>query len=491
MIDFNVSKSRYIRAVQCLKMYWMDRMKPQEYDDSVVDEAVLETGNEVGMLALELFPNISVVDWDADKAKMIEQTEEFIKSGSKYIAEASFAYMGRFLSVDVLEVSENGFVINEVKSSTSVKDVYLDDVAYQSYVLNLLGMNVETVNVIILNSEYTRKSELQLDKLFAIHNVTELAYQRHDAVAELLEFLSQDLDLTNEPDINIAQHCFQPYACGYFGYCTKHLPKENIFKLKNVFQRDKLKMYNSGIYSFDDVLKDHTAYYKLRPLVKDQLAKALIIKKQEIEKFLGNFYYPIYYLDFETVQYAIPPYDGMSPYQQTPFQYSLHIEHQDGRLEHKEYLAQDGIDCRKELAERLIADIPKQSCSVAYNMAFEKGIIAQLAFQYPEYYSSLMDIYNNMLDLMIPFKKHWYYNEAMQGSYSIKYILPALFPDDANLDYNNLEGVKKGNEAMSAFKNMPKMTQEEKLILRAQLLEYCKLDTYAMVKIMKKLRESI
>ena len=183
-------------------------------------------------------------------------------------------------------------------------------------------------------------------------------------------------------------------------------------------------------------------------------------------RFLANLYYPIYYLDFETVQYAIPPYDGMKPYQQMPFQYSLHIEKEDGTVEHKEYLAKDGFDCRKELAENLINDIPRQSCSLAYNMAFEKGIIADLAYQYPQHYTALMDIYNNMVDLMVPFKNHWYYDKAMQGSYSIKYVLPALFPEDEDMNYNNLEGVRKGGETMAAFKNIPLLSEEETQTVR-------------------------
>ncbi|OQB53835.1 MAG: hypothetical protein BWX97_00130 [Firmicutes bacterium ADurb.Bin146] len=491
MIDFNVSKSRYIRAVQCLKMYWMDRVKPDEYDESVMDEAVLENGNEVGQLAQNLFDGISVVEYSSDKSQMITKTAEYIQNGSRYIAEASFAYMGRFLSVDILQIDEDGVVIYEVKSSTSVKDVYIDDVAYQSYVLSLLNYKVKKANVIILNSEYVRRGALEMNRLFSIYDETERAFSRHKSVEELLDFLSQDIDLNTEPDIDIAEYCFSPYPCGYFGYCTRHLPKENVFTLRNLNKNDKLRMYYSGIHSFFDVINEKTLYAKLRPVVKDQLQKKKIVKKNEIGRFIKNFYFPLYYLDFETVQYAIPPYDGMKPYQQMPFQYSLHIEHEDGTLEHKEYLANDGFDCREELALRLINDIPKHSCSIAYNMAFEKGIIADLAFQYPKYYTELMDIFNNMLDLMIPFKNHWYYDDAMAGSYSIKYVLPAMFPDDINMDYNNLEGIKRGDEAMAAFRNMPNMSEEEKQVVRNQLLEYCKLDTYAMVKIMKKLREEI
>ena len=490
MIDFNVSKSRYVRAVQCIKMYWMDRVKPEEFDYSVMDEAVLETGNEVGELAQKLFDNVSVVEYSDDKSQMINRTSEYIRLGKRYIAEASFAYKGRFLSVDILEVCDDGVIINEVKSSTSVKDVYLDDAAYQSYVLSLSGFNVKRVNVITLNSSYVRRGELDLTQLFSVTDVTCQSFSRHNVVEEHLESMSQ-LDFEIEPDMEIDNYCFEPYPCGYFGYCTKHLPEENIFALKNVFRKDKLSMYRSGIYSFSDVINERVVFSRLRPVVKDQLLKEKIVDKKEIGRFVSKFRYPLYYLDFETVQYAIPPYDGMKPYQQTPFQYSLHIEYEDGRLEHKEYLASDGFDCREQLATRLVNDIPEGACSVAYNMAFEKGVIRDLAEYFPHLRDKLTDIYDNMLDLMIPFKNHWYYDKAMQGSYSIKAVLPALFPDDYTLDYENLEGVKRGDQAMAAFRKMPSMSEEEKQQVRNQLLEYCKLDTYAMVMIMRKLKEQL
>jgi hypothetical protein len=144
--------------------------------------------------------------------------------------------------------------------------VYIDDVAYQSYVLSLLNFNVKRANVVILNSEYVRKGELELDKLFTINDETERAFARHESVEKLLEFLSQDLDFSTEPDINIAEHCFSPYPCGYFGYCTRHLPKENIFTLKNLNKNDKLRMYHSGIHSFSDVINEKNTFSKLRPL---------------------------------------------------------------------------------------------------------------------------------------------------------------------------------------------------------------------------------
>lgn len=210
---------------------------------------------------------------------------------------------------------------------------------------------------------------------------------------------------------------------------------------------------------------------------------------EEIKKFLKTISYPIYHLDFETFQQAVPEFIGYRPYEQIPFQYSLHVEYEDGRLEHFEFLAKEGEDPRRTLAEQLIKDIPLGVCSAAYNMSFEKTVLKHLAEEFPDLSAHLMDIHDNMHDLMIPFQKQYYYSKEMQGSYSIKYVLPALWPGDPELDYHNLEGVHNGSEASASFADMVNHTPEEIAEMRDNLLKYCGLDAYAMVKVLKKLKE--
>ena len=182
-------------------------------------------------------------------------------------------------------------------------------------------------------------------------------------------------------------------------------------------------------------------------------------------------------------------YDNIKPYMQIPFQYSLHYMDEKGNLYHKEFLAETSIDPRRSLAESLVNDIPENVCVLAYNMMFEKMVIKNLAYLYKDLSGHLMNIYNNMHDLMIPFKDRDYYTKDMQGSYSIKYVLPALFPNDPSLDYHNLEGIHNGSEAMNSYANLANYSKEEQEIIRNNLLKYCQLDTYAMVKIYKKLKD--
>ena len=186
----------------------------------------------------------------------------------------------------------------------------------------------------------------------------------------------------------------------------------------------------------------------------------------------------------------IPLYDHVHPYEQIPFQYSLHyLLDEDSELKHTEFLAQSGIDPRRELAESLVKNIPLNVCTLAYNMQFEKGVIKKLAGLYPDLKSHLMNIHNNIKDLIVPFDKRYYYSKNMHGSSSIKHVLPALFPDNPELDYHNLDLIQNGSDAMHSFRDLENMTPSEQEYTRERLLRYCELDTYAMVKIYKKIKE--
>ena len=202
--------------------------------------------------------------------------------------------------------------------------------------------------------------------------------------------------------------------------------------------------------------------------------------------------YPLYFLDFETMQDVVPQYEGTKPYQQIPFQYSLHwIEKPGGELKHTAFLAESGKDPRRALAEQLCMDIPLNACTTAYNKGFECGRINELAEAFPDLSCHLLNIRDNIVDFLDPFRAGYYYLPAMCGSFSIKKVLPALFPDDPALNYHNLEQIHNGGEAMSIFPKIKDMTPEDAATTRHNLLKYCELDTYAMVKVWEKLKTAI
>ena len=326
-MPFSLSKSRYCSAVQCPKMLWLRQNTPEEFDDSVMNEAVLTTGNEVGDLAMGLFGDYVEVPF-GDLGEMIRITDKLIKEKTPIICEASFSYEGLFCSVDILKnLGHKQVELYEVKSSTSVHEIYLDDVSYQVYVLTKLGYKVKRACLVHINSSYIRVGDLDLNELVDIEDLTEIAKGRHSEVESTIEHLREYMRKRKEPEDDIGMHCFNPYACGFFQHCTKALPKPNVFDLMRTQKGTQFKLYDQGLISFEDL----DAYGKLGKNPAQQVKYELedlpdYINAGAIEKFLSEITYPLYYLDFETFQPAVPLYDYSSPYNQIPFQYSLHYQ---------------------------------------------------------------------------------------------------------------------------------------------------------------------
>jgi len=487
-----LSKSQYIRGLQCIKSLWLKKYKPDllSAPDSS-SKATLDTGHKVGELACELFPDGVTIPYEATSLdEKIALTQQLIGEGVKNIYEASFQYEGIFVAIDILHINDDKTVkIYEVKSSTDVKDVYLDDLSIQYYVLNGLGFTIESANLVHINSDYVREDELEIDKLFTIVNLTdEVKELQHNIPEHLKQFQSFLNDRENEPEIDIGTHCLNPYACDAMEYCWKHIPEYSIFDISRLRSDKKFNLYYNDIIKFEDI-EDISIFSESQQIqIHSELTQQDIINKEAIKEFLDTLSYPIYHLDFETFQQAIPEWRGISPYMQIPFQYSLHIEQKNGLLEHREFLAPEGKDPRYELAKRLVEDIPTGVTILAYNMGFEKGVIRKLAAMFKEFAPHLLAIHHNIKDLMTPFAKKDYYVPEMRGSYSIKYVLPALVPKMANA-YKELDGVHNGGEAMQTYAKLAYMEDKAEVArLREALLRYCELDTLAMVRVLEKLK---
>ncbi len=491
MNNYHLSKSKYCNGIQCQKMLWLDKYKNEE-KEKINNESVFDNGQEVGELAKNIFGNHVNIEFNKDLNIMLRETEKYLKEKNIVLTEASFVYDDNFCSVDILVKNNNNMEIYEVKSSTEIKDIYIEDLAYQTYILKKLNYNITKSSLIIINSNYIRYGDLDLHKLFVIEDLTNEINNKLNEVEVNIKKIKETMAINNEPLIDLGIHCVTPYECPFFKYCTKSLPLKNVFNIRGMSNSKKFSLYKEGIYSYEDLL-DAKINDKYKQQIEFELFhKEPIIDKNKIKEFLDTLSYPLYFLDFETFQQPIPLYDGVKPYMQIPFQYSLHyIEKENGKLEHKEFLAEASIDSRRLLAESLVKDIPRNVCTLAYNMSFEKTVIKNLAYLYPDLREHLMNIHDNIKDLMIPFYKREYYTEEMYGSYSIKYVLPALFPNDDALNYHNLDLIHNGSEAMNAYANLGNLSEEEQLKIRKNLLKYCELDTFAMVKIWKKLQEQM
>ena len=486
----NLSKTKYCNAVQCNKMLWLNINKPEEAEE-VKNSSILDNGTEVGIVAKDLFGFHFDVSYNDNLSIMISDTEKLLHLDKVVITEASFKYNNNFCSVDILKKDKDNFEIYEVKSSTEVKDIFIDDISYQVYVLTKLGYNITKACIVYINNKYEYKDKLELDKLFNIEDVTD-RLRKIEEIENKIKEINNYMEQKSEPEEFLGMHCVKPYDCPFFKYCTKDLDEYNVFNIRLMHNDQKFKLYNKGIFEYKDLLKEDLNPKYIEQMEFELYNKEPYINKEKIKEFLDTLYYPLYFLDFETFQMPIPKYNKINPYNQIPFQYSLHyIEKENGELEHKEFLAEPDIDPRRKLAESLVKDIPKDVCVLVYNMGFEKPAIKKLASLYPDLSDHLMNIHDNIKDLIIPFRNRDYYIKEMYGSYSIKYVLPALFPDDPSLNYHNLELIHHGGEAMSAYAEMGKLDEEEQKKLREALLKYCELDTFAMVKIYEKLKELV
>ena len=359
-----LSKSLYTKGIQCAKALWLKKYKPSVLTPSDEQaQAIFETGNIVGDLACELFPDGREVPYTTNYSEMISTTKEWMEEGVSNIYEATFSYEGILIMVDILKVESDGVSIYEVKSSTEVKDIYLHDVSIQYYVLENLGFSIKSASVVHIDNEYVRGESLELDKLFKIVDVTSVVQSLQSNIPSILkEFETYLEDNVNEPDIDIGKHCNKPYECDAKNYCWKvqrAIPEYSIFNIFNLGSKKQIELYNQGIIDIEDIPEDFDMTANQKQAVENYKSKATYIDKKRVGEFVKDLKYPIYHLDFETFQQAVPEYKGIKPFEQIPFQYSLHVEYEDGSLEHKEFLAEEGTDPRSYIAKRLTEDIPQ------------------------------------------------------------------------------------------------------------------------------------
>lgn len=488
-----LTKSKYCNCVQCKKILWLNKYKP-EIPTPEISESVLENGRKVGEYAKKLFEDYEDVPYNKDPIVRIEKTEELLKNAPNIITEASFSYDNNFCSVDILKNDTDGVEIYEVKSSTKIKDIYIDDASYQYYVLSSLGLNVKKVCIVYINNEYIRGNELDINQLFNIEDITDMAKNKFNEIENNIESINsfmQEHGADNEPETEIGPNCFDPYSCGFWEYCTQDLPKPNVFDLSGMQTKTKFKQYNAGNVSFKDLENE-----KINKKYLEQIDFELNNREPKIEidaliNILDSLKYPLYFIDYETCQYAIPEYEGTKAYQQIPFQYSLHIIEEKGApLEHKEFLADiNDENLIRTFADSMIENLPEDGSVIVYNKGFESSVNKKLGEMFPDLNPKIERINTNMVDLMVPFRQRNYYTKEMEGSYSIKKVLPALFPNNKELDYSELSYVHKGDEASNAFLSLKDLPPEKQKIIRQALLTYCHLDTLAMVKIWEKLKE--
>lgn len=504
---FYISKSKYCSYIDCPKKFWLNKYKPEVKKEDPAAKQRFENGNLVGDLAMGLFGNFVEVttfneDGTLNLSEMIVKTKEEISNGTNVICEASFSYNGQYCAVDLLKKEKDGYAIYEVKSSTTyvtepeIKDIYAADIAYQKYVLECCGIHVVGTYLVTLSKDYRHKDSLELSTLFNVIDANDAIVTHYKNVASNLKAAQAIIDCDKEPAIPFHKNCKE---CEYRDYCMRDIPSPSVFDLyipRGQSFSSLISLFEDGIVSFEDYKNSDkwNDCHIIRRLQVEHYLNELgtYANKEIINDFLNKLSYPLYFLDFETMNPAIPEYEGTAPYQQIPFQYSLHyINNEGGELLHKEFLSESGIDPRRGVAEALCRDIQKDACIIVYNKSFEPTVLKNLAEYFPDLSEHLLNIRDHIVDLYEPFSKGGCYNKAMGKSFSIKSVLPALFPDDPACDYHNLDGVQNGGDAMTIFPKLKDMSAEEQEKIRKALLKYCELDTLATVKVLEKLQELV
>jgi predicted RecB family nuclease len=486
-----LSKSRFLAGLQCHLRLWnqcFERELIPEVPPS--QQAIFDAGHEVGELATRLYPGGLLIDEAYYQHKQaVQSTLKAMQNPDvNAIYEAAFVYDGVRIRADILERLDDGsWNLVEVKSSTSVKAVYYPDVAVQYYVLEGCGLKINRAGILHINNQYVYNGQnLDLESLFSYGDLTNETISMQPETPGKLEELKGMLAEDGAPEIQPSRHCHNPYDCEFWDHCTKDRPEFWIYNLSGIGQNKLDELAEMGIQAIGDI---PTSF----PLsqIQDRI-RASVTNQQEfisdhLEAELNDIEYPVHFLDFETIGPAIPRYANTRPYQTIPFQWSDHILYEDGKLDHREYLFNEDKDPREEFTQTLLDALGTEGSIVIYT-SYETGVLNSLIEHFPQYADELQSVIDRFVDLYAIIKRH-YYHPKFYGSFSLKYVLPALVPE---MSYENLS-IQDGMQASLDYLRMidPQTPEDEKVRIRSDLLTYCGQDTLAMVNIRAELLERI
>jgi hypothetical protein len=480
-----LSKSRYLSGLQCPKYLWLQVNQPDSIPErDAQTQYIFDQGQLVEQLARKLFPDSIEVPFE-DFMGNIRATKRLLKE-RQTLFQAGVMADNQYSRLDVLRPDENGkWDIIEIKSSTRVKDENIDDVSFQKHCCEKQGLVISRCYLMHINSQYVRQGEIEPARLFAMDDITEAVSKAQVGIEDRIKAMQEVLGSSLCPSTRVGLHCREPYECPVTE-CRDALPENNI-----------LYLYRGGKKSFDLLYR---GILQLRNIPDDikltepqtvqkwcDINSCAFLEKVSIQAFLKTLKYPVYYLDFETLNTAIPLFDGIRPYQQVPFQFSLHIIDKPGSMPwHFSYLANSPADPRPQFLVELQRVSGTKGSIVVYNQAFEEGILRELGKAYPEYKEWTDSVCSRLVDLLLPFRNFYYYHPDQKGSASIKSVLPALTGQGYDeLDIHEGETASLTYLAMT-YGNMPAIEKDK---TRTNLEIYCRRDTEGMIWIMDKLRE--
>lgn len=487
-----LSKTSYIRGLQCRKALFLYRHYPQLRDPiSPERQAQFSRGIDVGLLARELFPG--GIDATAGLVRKydeaVERTRALMEEGTDVIYEAAFRHEGVLVFADILVRNGQSWRAYEVKSSLRVSNVHVNDAALQYYVINGSGLALDDFSLVHVNPSYVRSGPLDLKNLFRTVSLRDDVLAQQELIAQRVQEMKAVLGGQQIPEQAIGDHCFSPYPCDFMGQCWKPLPTDSIFGLTGLSRSEAFRLYSSGVQLITDVQEMAELNDMARAQVHSMKTQSPLINAEKLQAFFSSLHYPLLFLDVETFMPAVPRYEGTKPFQHLPFQYSIHrIETPGAEPQHFSFIAEPGADPRKEFVEQLLNDTQGEGSIIAYDATMERSTFASLKSLFPAHAPALAGRISRLRDLMQPFMEQAYHHASMKGSVSLKNVLPALVP---GMSYDTLK-ITNGSQAMSVYE---RLHEEQDLFTMAEmkeaLHEYGRLDTLAMVEILKVLENAI
>jgi hypothetical protein len=486
----NISKSKLIAFRQCPKRLWLEVHRPELRIDSAATQASFQIGNTVGDIARQLYDIAGkgvLLDAQRDGFDFVfNRSTELLKSDQP-IFEAGFAAKGALAFADVMLPDEQDgkrvWRMVEVKSSTRVKDYHRDDVAIQSFIARKAGVSLASIAVAHIDSNWIYPGEGDYRGLLNECDLTSEVISRDEEVKEWITTAQETVAKEVEPEISTGDHCGSPFACGFFDYCQSQEPQAEfpVYWLPSI-RANALKEYIAEHPTLDLRDTPDDLLNELQQRVKAHtISGATYFDAAGAAAALKAHSLPAYFLDFETIQFAVPIWKGTRPYQMIPFQFSLHTLDDGGKLKAQAFLDLSGNDPSYAFADLLIALCGKSGPVFVYNAGFEGARIKELAERFPEFVIELLELKERLVDLH-PITKAYYYHPSQRGSWSIKAVLPGVAPD---LSYEALKGVQNGSMAMDAYLEAirPDTSPGRKTEIEDQLRTYCGLDTFAMVRL--------
>jgi len=484
-----LSKSKFLSGLQCHKRLYLEVHQPAlATKPDAATQAMFDMGTEVGELARSRFPGgVLVTAGHRQTEAALAQTAALIQDLTvPAIYEGAFLHGGVLIRADILERvltadgQPCGWRLIEVKSSTKVKDVHLEDLAIQSEVILGAGLTLVSSSLMHINTGYVyRNGAIDLNELFAIQDLSEAVAQRRAEVPRRLAEMSHLLLQAQPPVIEPDGHCHTPYDCPFWEHCTKDKPARWIHYLPGSKQVVS-QLTQLGVATIDEI----PAGTRLSP-VQCRVKENVEWVSAKLGPLLKAVQYPVHHLDFETIMLPVPRFSDTRPYQALPVQWSNHIEQSAGELRHEEFLHKEVSDPREVLAISLLESLGERGSICVYS-PYERSILEQLAAALPSLRPALSRIVSRLWDLFPIIRDH-YYHPAFGGSYSIKSVLPAIVP---SLAYDDL-AIQEGGHAASQYYRMVFVETDwvERATIQEALLRYCARDTLAMVELRRALME--